>query len=213
MPEITNEAFITDEKTGKTWFKTGDIGTILKDGTIRIIDRKKDIVKLKHGEYVSLVQIEQSIIQNILVDMVCVLPNVNSDYLVALIVPNREETKNLCIASKKKHETMDAEELIRNQLVQELIQLDIIIKLEESGKLNKYELPHKICIVSDIWTPESGFFTKLYEIYKYIYISGKISISPFSFLHYYDLIWTHCVFTKKFLHFIFLALAYITTIK
>lgn len=36
------------------WFYTGDIGQFHKDGCLEIIDRKKDIVKLQHGEYVSL---------------------------------------------------------------------------------------------------------------------------------------------------------------
>ncbi|KAF3952176.1 hypothetical protein CMV_022247 [Castanea mollissima] len=33
---------------------TGDIGQFHADGCLEIIDRKKDIVKLQHGEYVSL---------------------------------------------------------------------------------------------------------------------------------------------------------------
>ena len=42
-----------DEK-GMRWFYTGDIGRFHADGCLEIIDRKKDIVKLQHGEYVSL---------------------------------------------------------------------------------------------------------------------------------------------------------------
>ena len=42
-----------DEK-GMRWFYTGDIGQFHPDGCLEIIDRKKDIVKLQHGEYVSL---------------------------------------------------------------------------------------------------------------------------------------------------------------
>lgn len=42
-----------DEK-GMRWFYTGDIGQFHADGCLEIIDRRKDIVKLQHGEYVSL---------------------------------------------------------------------------------------------------------------------------------------------------------------
>jgi acyl-CoA synthetase (AMP-forming)/AMP-acid ligase II len=35
------------------WFRTGDIGEVHPDGVLKIIDRKKDLVKLQHGEYVS----------------------------------------------------------------------------------------------------------------------------------------------------------------
>lgn len=42
------------DERGMRWFYTGDIGRFHPDGCIEIIDRKKDIVKLQHGEYISL---------------------------------------------------------------------------------------------------------------------------------------------------------------
>ena len=37
------------------FFRTGDIGQLMpKTGTIKIVDRRKDLVKLQMGEYVSL---------------------------------------------------------------------------------------------------------------------------------------------------------------
>ena len=36
----------------------GDIGEMLPDGNLKIIDRKKDLVKLQGGEYVSLNKVE-----------------------------------------------------------------------------------------------------------------------------------------------------------
>ena len=58
LPEKTKEEFFDDG--GKRWFRTGDIGQMMNDGTIRIIDRKKDLVKLQGGEYVSLGKVKLS---------------------------------------------------------------------------------------------------------------------------------------------------------
>lgn len=90
--ELTNAAYKTDPETGKRWFFTGDIGEVTKDMNIKIIDRKKDIIKLAHGEYVSMVRIESSIGANPLVDIVCILPNKSMQILIALIIPNRERS-------------------------------------------------------------------------------------------------------------------------
>lgn len=49
---LTQECF--REEGGIRWFYTGDIGEMFPDGTIKIIDRKKDLVKLQFGEYISL---------------------------------------------------------------------------------------------------------------------------------------------------------------
>ena len=53
MPKETDEVFFTD-KDGLRWLETGDIGEILPNGTLKIIDRKKDVTKLANGEFVSL---------------------------------------------------------------------------------------------------------------------------------------------------------------
>ena len=53
MPEKTQEEFFNDSN-GTRWFKTGDIGQFSKNGSLMIIDRKKDLVKPQGGEYISL---------------------------------------------------------------------------------------------------------------------------------------------------------------
>lgn len=49
---LTKEAFYQEK--GVQWFRTGDIVAVHPMGLFKIIDRKKDLVKLQHGEYVSL---------------------------------------------------------------------------------------------------------------------------------------------------------------
>lgn len=53
-PEMTAELYEKDDRLGITWFRTGDIAELHPDGTFKIIDRKKDLVKLANGEYFSL---------------------------------------------------------------------------------------------------------------------------------------------------------------
>lgn len=52
------EALTKDAITADGWFKTGDIGQWESDGTLSIIDRIKNLVKLQNGEYIALDRLE-----------------------------------------------------------------------------------------------------------------------------------------------------------
>jgi acyl-CoA synthetase (AMP-forming)/AMP-acid ligase II len=45
----------------QVYFHTGDIGVLHADGVLQIVDRKKDLIKLEGGEYVSLGMVESKL--------------------------------------------------------------------------------------------------------------------------------------------------------
>ena len=108
MPEKTAEDFY--EENGKRWFRTGDIGQAMQDGSFRIIDRKKDLVKLQMGEYVSLGKVESILKIHSLLDNICVYAKSSESFAVAIVVPDEvklmEFSEKLILKKGMPHEEL-----------------------------------------------------------------------------------------------------------
>ena len=72
------------------WLLSGDVGIIMPNGSIKIIDRVKNIFKLAQGEYISPEKLENVYLLSPYIQMIHVHGDSLQSYLVAIVVPDFE---------------------------------------------------------------------------------------------------------------------------
>jgi len=152
--EKTDEVFIKDNN-GQMWFHTGDIGQWRPDGTLQIIDRKKDLVKLSAGEYVSLGKVESVAKASSFVDNSCVCADSFNSFCVILVVPAEKKVMEWAALNGV---TGEWKELCNNPLVAKAVLADIQLVCKQA-KFARFEIPEKIKLCWEQWTPETELVT------------------------------------------------------
>lgn len=158
--EKTKELYKVDEK-GMRWFYTGDVGQVHADGCLEIIDRKKDIVKLQHGEYVSLGKVEAALIVSPYVDNIMMHADPFHSYCVALVVASQSAVEEW--AAKQGIVYNDFVELCEKEETLKEVYASIV-KAGKNTRLDKFEIPAKIKLLSHLWSPETGLVTAALKI-------------------------------------------------
>ncbi|XP_057442694.1 long chain acyl-CoA synthetase 9, chloroplastic-like [Lotus japonicus] len=158
--EKTKESYKVDDR-GMRWFYTGDIGRIHRDGCLEIIDRKKDIVKLQHGEYVSLGKVEAALVVSPFVDNIMLHADPFHSYCVALVVVSQSTLEEW--ASNQGISYFDLSELCTKEETVKEVHASLV-KEAKKARLEKFEIPAKIKLLSDPWSPESGLVTAALKI-------------------------------------------------
>lgn len=148
-PELTKEAI----KDG--WFHTGDIGEILPNGVVKIIDRKKNLIKLSQGEYIALEYLENVYTNTPIVEDIWIYGNSFKSRLVAVVVLHEENTKKwansngfLCSFSE-----LSSLEQLRNYVLSELT------STAERNKLKRFEYIKGVVLESHPFDIENDLVT------------------------------------------------------
>lgn len=124
-------------------------------------DRKKDLVKLQAGEYVSLGKVEAQMKTCPIVENMCVYADPFKSFAVALVVPNPVHLDR--IAKQEGVTSTDIEVLCANPKIIKTA-LKEITDHGKKCKLAKFEIPAKITLCHEIWTPEMGLVTAAFKL-------------------------------------------------
>jgi len=149
-----NEDFIV--LNGLRFFRTGDVGQVKKDGSLQIIDRKKDLWKGPQGEYVSFGKVEGALKLSKYTDVAMVYGKTGGEFPIVLVCPNEKLTKDL--AQAKDIAETDFAKLCDNQTIVAEISKDLLAACKEA-RLQAFEIPKKVGLISELWTPENDMLT------------------------------------------------------
>ncbi|KAJ6248158.1 long-chain-fatty-acid--coa ligase 5 [Anaeramoeba flamelloides] len=161
-PCVFKEYYKNEQKTKEVitedgWFKTGDIGEVNEIGCIRIIDRKKNILKLQQGEYVAPEYLENIYSRCLSVSQCYVYGSSYEAYLVAIIVPDYEalgvdlRDEEACIKCVNDPQT-------RIRIQNELLEIAKKEKLKGFEHIKEFHIEHKMFSI------ENGLLTDTFKL-------------------------------------------------
>ncbi|KAB5572524.1 fatty acid activator [Coniochaeta sp. 2T2.1] len=160
-PTVMDGYYQNDKETAEAmspdgWFKTGDIGEWDKNGHLKIIDRKKNLIKTQNGEYIALEKLESIYRSAPVVANICVYADDSKARPVAIIVPAEPALKKLAGSIGVKGNTI--EELVHNKKLQQAV-LKELQAAGRAGGLSGIEIIEGVVMSDEEWTPQNGLVT------------------------------------------------------
>jgi len=167
QPDKTAEVF---DKEG--WFYTGDVAIFTPEGSLMIVDRLKNLVKLKGGEYIAIESMEKEYSSSAYVNgqnggVLC-FGDGEMDRPVALVQANMAELEKWAATAGVKYESPEA--LCRNPACEKAV-LDSLLAAGKAGDLASNEMLCAIALIpgtgpaegaqteTSPWTPDNGGLT------------------------------------------------------
>ncbi|XP_022738098.1 long chain acyl-CoA synthetase 4-like isoform X1 [Durio zibethinus] len=151
--DLTNEVMIDG------WFHTGDIGEWQPNGSMKIIDRKKNIFKLSQGEYVAVENLENvyGLVSDI--DSIWIYGNSFESFLVAVVNPNKQALESWAAGNGV---SGDFDSICQNPKAKEFI-LGELSKIGKEKKLKGFEFIKAVHLDPEPFDMERDLLTPTYK--------------------------------------------------
>ncbi|EPQ56009.1 long-chain-fatty-acid-CoA-ligase [Gloeophyllum trabeum ATCC 11539] len=147
------------------WLRTGDVGQWNKDGTLSLIDRIKNLVKLQGGEYIALERLESTYKSCNLVSNICVHATTDAKQPIAIIIPNEQHLRATLKTTSDIPEHTPLSELCQKDKVKELVLKECNAAGKKSG-FKSLEMLQAVILTPDEWTPENGLVTAAQKVQR-----------------------------------------------
>jgi len=156
-PDLNNDPNVF---TKDGWFRTGDIGQWNEDGTLSIIDRLKNLVKLQSGEYIAIERLEAIYKSCDLAANVCIYATPNMSQPIGIIYPHEANLRNALshIPSASSLIDEDFDKICSSSDTRSLVLKECNALAKKNG-FARMETLSDVILSSEEWTPKNGLVT------------------------------------------------------
>ncbi|KAJ6477729.1 long-chain-fatty-acid-CoA-ligase [Mycena sanguinolenta] len=165
-PDLNSDSTIF---AGDGWMRTGDVGRWNADGTLTLIDRIKNLVKLAGGEYIALEQLESTYKACNYVANICVHATAEAKAPIAIIIPHENNLRAALKAGAGSSSSIDPTSSLADLCKNPQVEALVLKECNAVGKKNGFkgmETLSAVVLTPDEWTPESGLVTAAQKIQR-----------------------------------------------
>lgn len=161
-PEKTRELIDEDG-----WMHTNDVAQLNPDGSLSLVDRKDNMVKLANAKYVPAEKIESLLGLSPLISKIWVYCEPSDTFIVTVIVPQfsvlalglpEGPVRDLCLAIAKDPNTPGAAAFCENPAIKKVF-LDEVHKYAEKNSFPPYWEFKGVLLDSCVWSEANGLMT------------------------------------------------------
>ncbi|CDW81371.1 long-chain-fatty-acid--ligase 5 [Stylonychia lemnae] len=180
--KLSKEAFDEDG-----WFRTGDVVSYLPNGSIKVIDRVKNICKTQKGFYVAPNYLEAIYSQSQLIKQIFVSVQPHYEAVVAIINPDRDallkKAEEMGINDDIQYQPEDV--IYRDQAIRELIVNELKQKADQFGFQDYERIENRFLLISQEFH-ELGIMNTSMKMMRH---QAEVKLKPMLdkiFKHYVD---------------------------